>query len=623
MTSVTQGDLIPAKISSDILDTLGRSFKFKHAKGIAEWLKNSLDQYLRLRTNGQEPRSGSWPVILNLMDGQSAKNGPNLAVIDFGGTDISKVESFFLHWGDRSAATHGRTISAEVTGGHGNGGKFYMREMWKGSARFLTWRDGKATSLRVEKRTDGKVGRWELQDAAIGWRNALGFALSEEDGLGGNRDVLAFMSDWDPDLVDELNAGKRGFSAVIGMRGEQLLSTNDVVRGGKWERQKLIDDIKDAPQARRPIRELSIAVLANGKPILERLVPETVDEDESWPAVNIELPGKIVHASSADVGFLRIITSRVPLSGRKRDLNAVHITDGSGNPIAFYPINQLPLPGASPILILLHGELKLDFSGSEDLIQNDRERLVSSPATEAILDWVSEQVWQQAQRMESAQKAKEKQAGLLRASVLNEAFNTYAKQFLEELQTQIFVDFVEDPSGGGPGAGGTGRGPTGTGPGGDGPRDNGTGGGKGDGGSREEAGSQDPVRRPKYPQVLLSGLDQDPAFPGTTKTFTESHPPLNQDDIDKRSNVWWINTSHPFAAAALSAGGPEGAPFKNHQMSMFRDVVQREALRFLQRREAELGLDRVENELDEISNRFLAELPYDLVESILAQQPKQ
>ena len=90
MTSVTQGDLIPAKISSDILDTLGRSFKFKHAKGIAEWLKNSLDQYLRLRTNGQEPRSGSWPVILNLMDGQSAKNGPNLAVIDFGGTDISK-----------------------------------------------------------------------------------------------------------------------------------------------------------------------------------------------------------------------------------------------------------------------------------------------------------------------------------------------------------------------------------------------------------------------------------------------------------------------------------------------------------------------------------------------------
>jgi hypothetical protein len=46
-------------------------------------------------------------------------------------------------------------------------------------------------------------------------------------------------------------------------------------------------------------------------------------------------------------------------------------------------------------------------------------------------------------------------------------------------------------------------------------------------------------------------------------------------------------------------------------------MVQREALRILQRREAELPLDRIENELDEVSNRFLAELPMDIVESLL------
>lgn len=115
--------LIPPKISSDILDTLGKSFKFKHAKGIAEWLKNSLDQYLRLRKEGDETRGGNWPVILNLIDAQSSKTGPNLAVIDFGGTDHTKIENFFLHWGDRGAATYGRAVTAAVTGGHGNGGK--------------------------------------------------------------------------------------------------------------------------------------------------------------------------------------------------------------------------------------------------------------------------------------------------------------------------------------------------------------------------------------------------------------------------------------------------------------------------------------------------------------------
>ena len=51
---------------------------------------------------------------------------------------------------------------------------------------------------------------------------------------------------------------------------------------------------------------------------------------------------------------------------------------------------------------------------------------------------------------------------------------------------------------------------------------------------------------------------------------------------------------------------------------MFRDVVQREALRLLQRRERELDLDLVENELSEISNRFLADLPYDLVRELLS-----
>jgi hypothetical protein len=284
-------------------------------------------------------------------------------------------------------------------------------------------------------------------------------------------------------------------------------------------------------------------------------------------------------------------------------------------------MNQLPLAGASPTLALLHAELKLEFSGADDLVQNDRERLVSSPKTGAILEWVSAQIWQQAQAIEGAQKAKERQSGLLKASILNEEFNSYAQQFLEELQSQIFVDLIDDPLGGGPGIGADGRGPTGKGPGGEGPRNDGAGGGTGEGGSKEQEGGEQPVRRPKFPQVLLSGIDEDPASSGgDSKTFTESHPPLNQDDTDKRYNVWWINTSHPFAEAALKAGGPEGAPFKNHQMSMFRDVVQREALRYLQRREAELGLDRVENELDEISNRFLAELPVDLVRAVLSQQ---
>ena len=218
--------------------------------------------------------------------------------------------------------------------------------------------------------------------------------------------------------------------------------------------------------------------------------------------------------------------------------------------------------------------------------------------------------------MEEAQRASAKRADLEIASILNDQLNEHAKRFLEQLQTQIYVDVVQDPQGGsgnrtGPGGAGSGA-ATGT----HNPPDGADAGGAG--GDREVPGHQQQTRRPRFPQVLLSGYDPDPAADGTqSKRLTDRHPPLDQDDRDREYNVWWINTEHVFAKATLARGGPKGLAFKNFQLHMFRDVVQREALRYRQRREAELSLDRVENELQDISSRFLAELPNDLVADIL------
>lgn len=185
------GRKIETRISPDILDTIGKSFKFSHGKGIAEWLKNSLDQYLRLSERGTESTNGERPVIINLIDGKNQKMGPNLAVLDFGGTTHNNIVKFFLHWGDKSAATHGKKIAdLSVTGGHGNGGKFYMREMWRDGARFATLRNGKATSVIVKKMDDGNTGEYEYENEDIEWREVLRRALSKDDNLGGGMQLL-------------------------------------------------------------------------------------------------------------------------------------------------------------------------------------------------------------------------------------------------------------------------------------------------------------------------------------------------------------------------------------------------------------------------------------------------
>ena len=309
-------------------------------------------------------------------------------------------------------------------------------------------------------------------------------------------------------------------------------------------------------------------------------------------------------------GLLRLKKAAIPLTGKRKDRNAVQVTDSVGNLIASYPIAELPLASPSPVLSFLQGDLHLTFTTVDDYVQNDRERLVGAPVTAAILEWLARRIEERVDAIESAQRHQEYRRDLDTAAVLNDALNKHAKHVLQELQTEIVVELVDDPQGGGVGGKGQGQGGHG-GKGSGGGRENGLGRSDGQGDAREEPRTTERPRRPRFPRVLLSGRDEDPARAGTgaSKVLTERHPPLHQDDEDRRHNVWWINTMHPFAQAALKRGGPEGKAFTSYQLFMVRDVVQREVLRMRQQRKAELDLGMIENDLDDYSNRFLGELP--------------
>lgn len=614
---------IKTRISPDILDTIGKSFKFKHGKGIAEWLKNSLDQYLRLLEQGEESLSGNWPVFVNLIDSASQLKGPNLAIIDFGGTTYQKIEDFFLYWGDKSAASHGGTISSKIlTGGHGNGGKFYMREMWRDGARFLTWKNGKATSVLVKKMDDDSTGLFEIEDKEIKWEDAFEFSLNLNENLGGAKQLIEHLQTELPQIFRELQTQKRGMSIIVGRRAVQIHSANDVVTGGKWKHQRLIDDIKDAQQARRPIRELSISVFVNGDLKLARILPPSIESDAEWPdethTILVDEIEGINKGQKSPCGLLKIQKSASQLTGDLKDLNSLYILDSKGNPIGTYGIFELPFWGHSPLLSFIHSELQLDFEELDDLVTNDREKLVDSVVTQSVLNWCVQKIWAKVDIIEKMLQQNKQKKNMDVASKLNESLNSHAEKFLQQIQAEILVNYVSSPTGGGAGSGGLGLGGTKKGSGGKGERIHGKGGNEGTGGDVEEPGNQKKLRRLQYPRILLSDYDLDPATEYTvTKPLSDRHPPLYQDDIDRIYNVWWLNTAHPFAVEAIKRGGTSGINFKSHQLSMFRDMVQRESLRILQRRDVELPLDRIETELDKISDKFLAELTYELIETLL------
>jgi hypothetical protein len=473
------------------------------------------------------------------------------------------------------------------------------------------------TSLVVDKRSDGTTGEWEAKDEPATWREALHAALPASEGLRGGDEIIAYLETHQPRLLTELDAGRRGLTVVAGRRAVQV-SSSSAVCGRRWDAQRFVDELRDAAQARRPIMELSISILVNGELRVPRLTPETIPEDPDWPEETVTLPGDLIPDDAPLPGFsslgeLRLKKAAIPLTGKRKDRNAVHVVDSVGNLIASYPIAELPLASRSPVLSFLHGDLHLTFTTVDNYVQNDRERLVDAPVTAAILAWVAGRIEERVDALESAQRQQAHKRDLDVAAVLNDVLNKHARHFLQKLQAEIFVDLVDDPQDGGAGGKGQAQGHKGTGSGGD--RENGEGGRTALSVAREEPRTKERTRRHRFPRVLLSGRDEDPARAGTgeSKILTERHPPLHQDDEDRRHNVWWINTMHPFAQAALKNDGAEGKAFRSYQLFMFRDVVQREALRMRQQRQAELDLSTIENELDDSSNRFLAEVPEELL----------
>src|SRR3954468_23428538 len=124
----------PNQFDDAFLNVVGNEFKFDHAKGLAEWIKNSADAY---STTAQVKDSEQY-ILLRFKQGHPKRDSV-FECIDFVGMTKKDIDKALKVWGLASAAKKGTDLA--TYGGHGNGGKFYMRQMF-GVSRFITYRDG-------------------------------------------------------------------------------------------------------------------------------------------------------------------------------------------------------------------------------------------------------------------------------------------------------------------------------------------------------------------------------------------------------------------------------------------------------------------------------------------------
>lgn len=86
------------------LDMFGKSFRFDHVKGLAEWLKNSVDAYLRDGAEQKIHISDAEQVIVVRFRSKTKDKPIRFECVDFSGTTHEAINKNFARWFDRMAA---------------------------------------------------------------------------------------------------------------------------------------------------------------------------------------------------------------------------------------------------------------------------------------------------------------------------------------------------------------------------------------------------------------------------------------------------------------------------------------------------------------------------------------
>ena len=579
----------PFVIDVAVLDLIGNEFRFDHAKGLAEWLKNSSDAYLRESV----PDADQFIVVRFFENGSSLAR---IECIDFVGMKKKQIDDAFKRFFDPEAAKKGaKQANLKTLGGHGNGGKFYMRQMFK-SSRAMTYRDGKMNifGFNEQKQYGFEEG---FEDRKISVTEAMKIAGIDKLDL--------------PEKVrNQLKNGDAGFTVILGEKPVKVKGTTGL--------KALSDKLIAHPQARRLIDRKPVYVVFNEELGLHKLtVPKLDPKDGFEQPVVLEIPAELqyqgdgvpfVNDTYNYPGRLVLKTSKEPLRANLATLNTIDFI-GEVGVIGTYRIHELGATRFSGQVEFIYGECECPIleDPDHDCVSNDRQKLHATDRSGALLEWVREQVEALAEKMETKNKQDNKAQDLKNTSALNEMLNRWKDRFMNQVWTEMFSGQGPAGSSGGDGAGG-------------GAGDGKNTGGKPKGGEGQEGGSEK-TKKPRFPQVLVSGQDHDPLDPLATIPFNcdPRHPAVYQRTKDVAAGIYWINTSRPLAEKVINEYTADSARWREYLFQRYVEIITKEGIYQLGKMSTTLSADDVIRRIDEVTTKVHDQASKDLNSFLFAE----
>jgi hypothetical protein len=393
-----------------------------HESGYPEWPKNSSDEYARTDATEEER-------VIVLIQQNGRRDGPSnvIAALDFCGMSSEVIDNDFRHWADPEASRRGEGQD-DVQGGHGNGGKCYMTQMFTDRSYIHTVKDGKGCiygtiggSIRLGYFPDRDQGQdFEVSDVRVELARAL-------DEIGVN------IGDLPSSALATLDK-RRGFTLTVG-RGAKGYDT------GRVPTAQLMDDLVGHPQMRRTLEMCAVYWLANGK-LMNGGVRLSLPDIPPLPGAEeprvVVIPDTVVDPNTGEevtttngdspAGALTLRTSETRMwRGEKRSRHNI-VYKGKSGYIGFKPVPEFDV--TSTYRERIYGDCEL--LALEPFKMNDRAALASSPLVRALEDWIGEQIQAYAKEFEALDRRKHDQEEKDALAEMNAALDRWKNELLDK-----------------------------------------------------------------------------------------------------------------------------------------------------------------------------------------------
>jgi len=391
-----------------------------HEQGLPEWFKNSSTVYAKDNVPSEYR-------VLTLLTGSMPKGKLKyIAVLDHAGMTVEDLENKFANWGDPEA--HLAEVETEeiLEGGHGNGGKCYMTQMFDEYSYLHTLRNGRASKYGFVQ-DDPRPGYFPERRDGRGYKvekstDELKRALAE---IGVDFAKL-------PEEVRTSAAFRPGFTLVVGIGAKQF-EANDAAR-------KLADGVLHHPQMTLTVEKNRIFFVHEGKPVpgftpvlLEEIQPHEYAPDPKIIPIPLELRDPVTGTSQKTTqagtsqGQLILRTSKSSMRWTLKSRHHIRYIDRA-RPVAFLKMENV---SRSVWVDKMYGECKLD--GLSQYETPDRSVLAEAPLTRALEEWVKGQVFEYEAEFKKRDRISASQEQKNQLQDLNQLLDQWKNKFLDEM----------------------------------------------------------------------------------------------------------------------------------------------------------------------------------------------